>query len=217
MHWIDIFVIGALLISGAFGYSRGFVHEILSIAGWIGASFASLYGTPVLKHFMIPFIGDEWLAALVTGILIFIGTLIILSLTTRQISKGVKESALGALDRALGFLFGLARGALIVCLLWIGYAWTSPPVDGKHPEWVYIARTMPLIIQGADFLKSLAPQTQTDPNAPASKTSNSILKDGRTLLEKATDFKPKTPTDPGQNGYGRKERSEMDRLFETNQ
>ena len=93
MHWIDIFVIGALLISGAFGYSRGFVHEVLSIAGWVGASFASLYGTPALKHFMIPFIGDEWLAALVTGILIFIGTLIILSLTTRKISSGVKESA----------------------------------------------------------------------------------------------------------------------------
>jgi len=216
MHWIDIFVIGVLLISGAFGYSRGFVHEVLSIAGWIGAIFASLYGTPALKHFMIPFISDEWLAALVTGILIFIGTLIILSLTTRKISSGVKESALGALDRALGFMFGLARGALIVCLLWIGYAWTSPPVEGKHPEWVYIARTMPLVLKGADFLKSLAPQTQTDPNAPASNTSGATKKDNRSLFEKAQDFKPKTPTDPGQNGYGRKARSEMDRLIENN-
>ena len=216
MHWIDIFVIGALLISGAFGYSRGFVHEVLSIAGWIGAIFASLYGTPVLKHFMIPFIGDEWLAALITGILIFIGTLIILSLTTRKISSGVKGSALGALDRALGFLFGLARGALIVCLLWIGYQWTSPPVDGKQPEWVYIARTMPLIIQGAGFLKSLAPTSQTDPNAPQSDTNNSLLKDGRTLMEKATDLSPKAAKDSGQDGYSRKARSELDRLIENN-
>lgn len=215
MHWIDILVIITLLISGAFGYSRGFVHEVLSIAGWIGASFATIHGTPVLKHFMMQFIGDPFIAALVTGILIFIGALIILSLLTRQISKGVKESALGALDRALGFLFGLLRGALVVCLVWIGYTWTTPPIDGLYPPWVYQARTMPLILQGSDMLKALVPpDPNADPNAP--KTQGGTPKYSRTLLDRATDFKPKTPTGSGASGYGRKERSAMDRLFETN-
>ena len=220
MHWIDILVIGALLISGAFGYSRGFVHEVLSIAGWVGATFATLHGTPLVKPFTTQFITDPFIAALMTGLLIFIGTLIILSMATRKISRGVKESAIGALDRALGFMFGLLRGALIVCLIWVGYEWTTPP--DQQPEWVYQARTMPLIIQGSDILKALVP---TDANAPNNSTPNApkrdkmgmLLKSGRSLLDKATNFKPKIPPDPGRNGYGRKERTEMDRLFETNQ
>jgi len=215
MHWIDILVIITLLISGAFGYSRGFVHEVLSIAGWIGAAFATIHGTPIVKNFTLQFITDPFIAALVTGILIFIGTLIILSLATRQVSKGVKESALGALDRALGFLFGLLRGALVVCLVWIGYEWTSPPVEGQYPDWVYQARTMPLVLQGADMLKTLVPPNTNDPKAQSQKNSSSVLNEGKALLDKATNFKPKTPSGPGTTGYGRKERSELDRLLET--
>lgn len=220
MHWIDILVIVILLVSGAFGYARGFVHEVLSIAGWAGATFATIYGTPVLKHFTLQFINDPFISALVTGILLFIGTLIILSLATRQISKGVKESALGALDRALGFLFGLLRGALIVCLLWIGYEWTTPPKE--LPEWVSTARTMPMVIQGADMLKALVPPSEdpnADPNADPNVDPNAdtnAQNSGQSLLDKAINAIPTAPGGAGDGSYGKKERTEMDRLFDTN-
>jgi len=220
MHWIDILVIVTLLISGAFGYARGFVHEVLSIAGWAGAAFATLYGAPILKTFTQNFIPDPFISALVTGIVLFIATLVILSLITRQISKGVKESALGALDRALGFLFGLLRGALIVCLVWIGYEWTTPPKE--LPAWVFIARTMPVVIQGADILKSLVPLSEkrhnvTDPKAPPQGRKNSAKKNHQSLLEKAINAIPSAPSRTRDGSYGKKERTEMNRLFETNQ
>jgi len=216
MHWIDILVIGTLLISGAFAYARGFVHEVLSIAGWIGAVFATLYGTPVLEHFTLQFIEDPFIATMVTGILVFIGTLVILSITTRRISHGVKESALGPLDRALGFLFGLLRGAVVVALVWIGYTWMTPP--DEQPEWIYEARTIPLIIQGADMLKALAPATEgTDPNAPAPTNKPTQKDQNQSLLDKAINAIPKAPAGSKADGYGKKERSEMDRLFETSQ
>ena len=220
MHWIDILVIGTLLISGAFAYARGFVHEVLSIAGWIGAVFATLYGTPVLEHFTLQFIEDPFIATMVTGILVFIGTLVILSITTRRISHGVKESALGPLDRALGFLFGLLRGAVIVALVWIGYTWMTPP--DEQPEWIYEARTIPLIIQGADMLKALAPATEeadpnADPNAPAPSKKITPKDQNQSLLDKAINAIPKAPAGSKADGYGKKERSEMDRLFETSQ
>ncbi|HEY9079643.1 CvpA family protein [Magnetovibrio sp.] len=220
MHWIDILVIGTLLISGAFAYARGFVHEVLSIAGWIGAVFATLYGTPVLEHFTLQFIEDPFIATLVTGILVFVVTLAVLSITTRRISRGVKESALGPLDRALGFLFGLLRGAVIVALVWIGYTWMVPA--DEQPEWIYEARTLPLIIQGADMLKALAPATEEpDPNAPATKdkpAAKPAQKDqNQSLLDKAINAIPKAPAGSTTDGYGQKERSEMDRLFETSQ
>lgn len=223
MHWIDILVIGTLLISGAFAYARGFVHEVLSIAAWVGAIFATMYGTPVVKNFTLQFIQAPFIAALVTGILIFIGSLIILSITTRRISRGVKESALGALDRALGFLFGLLRGAIIVSLVWIGYEWRTPPEE--QPEWIYEARTIPMVIEGANMLKSLAPtDPEQDPNAPDAPAQNGQQQDGATLqdkgkalLDKAINAVPKAPAKSNADGYGKKERSEMDRLFETSQ
>ena len=231
MHWIDILVIATLLISGAFAYARGFVHEVLSIAGWIGAAFATIYGTPVLKHFTRQFIDAPFIADLVTGVLIFIVSLAVLSIITRQVSKGVKESALGALDRALGFLFGLLRGAVIVSLVWIGYEWFVPPKE--QPEWIYEARTLPMVIQGADILKSLVPPSEPDPcadpnapdydpaacaeqnqgpNAPDAQQGNN---GGQSLLDKAINAVPKPPAN--QEGYDQKERNEMDRLFETSQ
>lgn len=222
MHWIDILVIGTLLISGAFAYARGFVHEILSIAAWVGAAMATMYGTPVLKNFTYQFIQDPFIAALVTGILIFIGTLIILSITTRRISRGVKDSALGALDRALGFLFGLLRGAIIVSLAWLLYAWFVP--EDERPEWVYTARTMGMVIEGANVLKSFVPVSYQDQNgeAPEGKTPNGApqgsTKDKiQKLFNDAITPVPKAPEGSKSDGYGNKERSQMDRLFETSQ
>lgn len=222
MHWIDILVILTLLISGAFAYARGFVHEILSIAGWIGAAFGTIYGTPLFKPFARQFIETPFIADLVTGIVIFIGILVILSFITKRISKGVKESALGALDRALGFLFGLLRGALVVSLVWIGYEWMTPPKE--RPETIFTARTLPLVMQGAEMLKFLVPPSQEDqnstqdPNADpnAAPGPGAAPQDGNpTLLDKAIRPVPKAPDQAPSNGYGRKERSEMDRLFET--
>lgn len=224
MQWIDILVIGTLLISGAFAYARGFVHEVLSIAAWVGAVFATMYGTPVVKNFTLQFIQDPFIASLVTGILLFIGALIILSIATRRISRGVKESALGALDRALGFLFGLLRGAIIVCLVWIGYEWLTPPKE--QPAWLYETRTIPIVIEGANMLKALAPASAqdapTDPNAPqpdagAQNQGPSLTEQGKALFDKAINAVPKAPKNADDDGYGQKERSEMDRLFETSQ
>jgi len=217
MHWLDILVIGTLLISGAFAYARGLVHEILSIAGWVGAVFATMYGTPVVENFTLQFIEDPFIATVATGIVVFIGTLVILSVTTRRISRGVKESALGPLDRALGFLFGILRGAIIVSLVWIGYTWMVPP--DEQPEWLAEARTTALIIQGADMLKALVP-ADTDPDAKSPATNaktTDLKKQGQTLLDRAINAVPEIPSGSKADGYGKKERSEMDRLFETSQ
>jgi len=215
MHWIDILVIATLLISGAFAYARGFVHEVLSIFGWAGATFATIYGTPVLKHFTRGFIDTPFIADLVTGILIFIATLVILSIITKQVSRGVKESALGALDRALGFLFGLLRGAIIVSLVWIGYEWMTPPKE--QPEWIFEARTLPMVIQGADMLKALVPPNEADPHSAPHAAPQDPTAPEQGLLNKAIDGVPQAPDNAKAPVYGKKERTEMGRLLESSQ
>jgi len=216
MNWIDIFVIGTLLVSGAFAYARGLVHEVLSIAGWAGATLAALYATPMAEKFALQFIQDPFFATVATGIVLFVSTLVILSIITRRISRGVKASALGPLDRALGFVFGLARGAVVIAFVWVGYTWVTP--TDEQPEWIYEARTIALITQGAEMLKTLAPATPAgiSPNAtPDDQKKTTPGEPTQSLFDRAINALPKPPGASDTSGYGKKERSEMDRLFET--
>ena len=104
---VDIGVLLILLISAVLAYACGFVHEVLSVGGWIGAIFATFYGFPYAKPFARKYISLDLAADLTAGTVIFIVTLVFLSLITRAVAKSVKASALNVLDRSLGFLFGL--------------------------------------------------------------------------------------------------------------
>jgi len=138
MTMFDIAVIAVLAVSGVLAFARGFVHEVLSIVGWVGAIFATMYATPLLKPFMLQVIEDEFFASLALGVIIFISTLVILSMLTKSISRKVKDSALGALDRALGLLFGFVRGAIIICLAYIALEWVVPAEE--QGPWVRDAK-----------------------------------------------------------------------------
>ena len=153
---LDIGVIALLLISALLAYARGLVHEVLSVAGWIGAIFATIYGFPYLKPYARELTTINILADLGAGTVIFVVSLVLLSLFTRAISKRVKDSGLNAVDRSLGFLFGLLRGALVVVVAYIGLELVI--AKDEQPEWVLHARSMELVDPGAALLKSLIPK-----------------------------------------------------------
>lgn len=211
----DIAVIVVLLISALLAYARGFVHEVLAVGGWIGAIFATIYGYPYAKPYTRSLIPVELVADLVAGVAIFVITLIVLSFVTRGVSKMVKASALNFLDRSLGFLFGLARGGVIVCVAYLGLAWLMPP--GEQPAWIRSAHSMPLIEQGAEALRALIPK---DAAAAGTKAAN----DARDKAEKALEtqravrdmltVEPKAKDSGAAEGYNRGERREMERLIE---
>ena len=95
---------------------------------------------------------------------IFIVALLALSLLTRAVSRRVQDSALNAVDRSLGFLFGLLRGAALVCLAYIPVNWLLAP--SEQPEWIRDARSRPLVEQGAAMIQSLFdPQRMSPPQA----------------------------------------------------
>ena len=85
----------------------------------------------------------------------FLGTLLIVSIITVRISDMVLDSRVGALDRTLGFLFGLARGLVIVVVAFLFFAWLVP--DRSQPEWVRSAKSR-VVLQGTgDWLMSMLP------------------------------------------------------------
>ncbi|MCG8493329.1 MAG: CvpA family protein, partial [Sneathiellales bacterium] len=83
----DAGILVVLLISAIFGFARGFVKEVLSISGWIGATFITLYAFPLLRPYAQQYIEIQLIADILTGSLIFILSLVLLSYITHAISE----------------------------------------------------------------------------------------------------------------------------------
>lgn len=134
---LDIAVAAALLISCIIAVLRGFIREILTIAGAVGGAVAAFYAGPLASPVVRGWLGVEKPAegetakklfdvipytavadALAYGG-IFISVVIVLSVISHFLAKGAKAAGLGPIDRLFGLLFGAARAALIVALLYL--------------------------------------------------------------------------------------------------
>ena len=125
---VDGGVIFILIISAVLAYSRGFIREVLSIVGWVIAAVAAFIFAPDVEPLIkeVPILTDIIganceLSIIAAFAAVFVGALIIVSIFTPLVSGVVQNSALGPLDQGLGFLFGLARGALLVAVALIVY------------------------------------------------------------------------------------------------
>jgi membrane protein required for colicin V production len=154
--WLDMILLGVMLISGLLAMIRGFMREILSIAAWAAAAVA----TALLYNKLLPYakanIASDLLAsgAVIGGV--FLVTLLIVSVLTVRISDMILDSRIGALDRTLGFLFGLARGLIIVVVAFVFFAWLVP--DNKQPDGVRNAKSLEVLKSAGVWLQALLPQ-----------------------------------------------------------
>jgi len=153
ISWLDIILIVIMLVSGFLAMVRGFTREVLSIFSWAMAAVAALYFTPRYFEVLTPYIDNPSIAQIVFAAGVFIITLIIVSLITFRISDKVLDSRVGALDRTLGFIFGLARGFLLVAIVFILFT----ALARDQPEWVRNARSYPLLQQTQVAIESLLP------------------------------------------------------------
>lgn len=152
----DIAILIILAISAFLALARGFVAEVLSIAGWLGAALVTLWTFGDAKPYLRQYIEMQLLADILTGVGIFVVALVIFSTISHLIARVVKGSALSAVDRSLGFVFGIVRGAVLVCLAYLLLTWVFP--ETRRPPWLENARMLPWVQAGAEYLKSLVPQ-----------------------------------------------------------
>src|SRR6266511_2437298 len=154
--YLDLFLIAVMLISGLLAMVRGFMREVLSIAAWGVAAGATLYAYAKLLPFAKQYFNNDYVAAGATVGGVFLVTLIIASVLTVRISDRVLDSRIGALDRTLGFLFGLARGLLIVVVAFVFFDWLVPAKS--QPEAVRNAKSRVVLKGTGDWLISLLPE-----------------------------------------------------------
>jgi membrane protein required for colicin V production len=206
---LDIILITVMLVSALLAMIRGFMREVLSIAAWVIAALATLYAYSKLLPYAKSYFNNDIVAAGVTIGGTFLLTLIIVSVITVRFSDMVLDSRVGALDRTLGFLFGLGRGLIIVVVAFLFFSWLVPA--RTQPAWVANAKSKVVLQSTGDWLMSLLPD---DPES-------TILK--RLKRPKPEDADPDTPPARGSlqpttreaAGYGASDRGDMRRLIET--
>ena len=125
---IDGVVAAVILLSAILAYSRGLVREVMAIAGWIIAAVVAFTFAPQAEPLVreIPilgeFIGDSCEIAIMAAFAaVFAVALIAVSLFTPLLSSMIQGSVLGGVDQGLGFLFGAARGVLLVAVAFFVY------------------------------------------------------------------------------------------------
>ena len=188
---LDIVLIVVMLVSALLAMVRGFMREVLSITAWVLAAAATLYSYGKLLPFAKQYFNNDIVAAVAVVGGVFLVTLLIVSVLTIRISDMVLDSRVGALDRTLGFLFGLARGLVIVVIAYMFFDWLVP--DRSKPEWILHAKSKIVLSSTGDWLKAQLPD---DPE-------NTILKKLKRPRPEDTD-NPDSPP-PDQHG-------ELDRL-----
>lgn len=153
---LDFILILVMLVSGILAMIRGFTREVLSILSWAVAAVGTVVLYPRFRDDVRGMIQPDLLA---DGILIaglFIAILIIVSFITIRLSDIVLDSKVGALDRTLGFAFGLARGLLLVVVGFIFLNWLVQ--ESEQPQWIADARSKPLLQDTGNYIMSLLPE-----------------------------------------------------------
>jgi membrane protein required for colicin V production len=147
VNWVDLVVIAVVVCSGLLAFLRGFVREVLGIGAWLGAAAFTYQFAPDARPTFQQWIGNpDYAGAAAMGVC-FLVALIVLSVIASLLGRLVRGSALGGVDRSLGVLFGVARGAALVVFAYVALGLVVAPE--QWPEPVLQARTLPYVYQGA--------------------------------------------------------------------
>lgn len=172
---VDMVLAAVMLISGFLAMIRGLTRELLSIGAWIAAAGAAavafFFYREEIKQ-LIP-IQSEIAAVGGAAALVFLVVLIIVSLLTIKIGDWVLDSNIGALDRTLGLLFGLARGMILIGILF--WFFTKFTDDRSRPDFIENAYSRDALEWTSDRLENVGQRIvliakgwlgKDDPDAP---------------------------------------------------
>lgn len=210
MTGFDIAIIVLVVGSGLFAFMRGFIKEVLSIIAWFGAVVVALYAVPYLRPFALRFTPSDQLANAASAFVGFTVALIVLSLITAAIANRVKNSPAGGIDRTFGFVFGLARGALLACLVYAVLLVVMPALEAS-PQWWTQSRTRPMLAAALTMLSHLAP------GSGHSQSAGSVEQEVQDALHALSVPKAGPAPESGSPNYSPQDQHDLNRLFQQNQ
>lgn len=153
MTAVDLVLLAIVVVSAVFGAFRGLIGVLASLAAWILAGWAAFRFGGAVALMLAPD-GQPGAAQLFGGYaLAFIGVLLVVGVAGWLLRKLVHGIGLSSMDRFLGLVLGLVRGALIACVLVLLLGLSELPRD---PSWQQ-SRLVPVFVPGAQWLAGLLP------------------------------------------------------------
>lgn len=164
--YVDAAVAVIILLSAFLAYTRGLTREVFAIGGWILAGFAAFYFAPMVEPLIREapvvgaFLGSSCVISMITAFsLVVAAALLILAVFTPIFSSIIQESAIGPLDRVLGFLFGIARGVVLIAVAYLVYTNLS---GGDSIPALDNAASKPIFDEVAAFIDLYRPEEMPD-------------------------------------------------------
>ncbi len=231
--FFDLIILGVLLVSAVFAFLRGFIREVLTILGVVGGLAAALAFGKQLVPLMSDWIGVDPKAEepqLMMGVVpytivadvlaygsIFLIVVIILSVLSNFLAGWARTIGLGAIDRTLGVVFGIARGVLVLAVLYLlPYLLFE---EDSRKSWFKDSRLIVYIEQTSSWLAEFLPDSVKNTNpANAGDKANELTKATRDKLKDLDllkgDEQDKPAVNPDEEGYGHETRQDMQELIE---
>lgn len=235
--FFDLVILGVLFVSAVFAFLRGFIREVLTILGVVGGLAAALAFGRELVPLMSEWIGVDPKAEepqLMLGVVpytivadvlaygsIFLVVVIILSVVSNLLAGWARTIGLGAIDRTLGVIFGIARGVLVLAVL---YLLPYLLFEGDtRKDWFKDSRLIVYIEQTSAWLAEFLPDSVKNTHSSnVGDKANELTRATRDKLKDLDllkgdldgDGENKTVTKPQEEGYGYGERQDMQELIE---
>lgn len=132
MNEIDWVILSVLALSTILGVSRGVVREIMAIIGWVlGIILALKFSPQFAEAIPLPNISILIRTAM-SAVCVLVVTILVVGLLGKILAAMMHAASISFEDRAIGAVFGLARGVVIVCACVFAVGMTSL---SESPYW----------------------------------------------------------------------------------
>ncbi len=165
MAVLDIVV---LLLVGGFGVRglmQGFVKEVLSLCAVVAGIVAVRFLHAPITGWVAPYLGSEYVAALLVFVAIFGLIYVAVKLIASTISSQMRNVGLGMVDRVLGLGFGAIKGILVATVCFVGFTFIYDALYGEltpRPDWLRLTRSYPLLNASGEAMSSWVAQTSRE-------------------------------------------------------
>lgn len=230
---MDIVVLVIVFVSAAVAFLRGFVREVLTIVGLVGASLVALTAGPALSPGLenwltadIPadeiekarlwgYIPYDVAASAIAYLGLFVITLVVLSIISHYVAKSVHAIGLGPVDRSLGVVFGIARGFVLLGLLYLPFHILMS--EEEKEDWFGTSHTVSYVEYSSDMMVALMPESWTRDTEAEEDIDplKDLTGENDEKSVKGTDEEAAEGDEPAENteGYDELERQAIDALI----
>ncbi len=158
MSWLDLVILGIIVLSALISLIRGFVKESISLITWIVAAVLAFRYFSPMAELLEPFVDAPTIRNVAAFAILFIFTLVVGAIVNFIMSQLVSKTGLSGTDKALGVVFGAARGVLIVTMVVLLASLTPMP----EASWWQDSATVGFFQQLAEWVKGIIPADAVD-------------------------------------------------------